>query len=192
MKKRFRSATKIALACLVVVAVLPGTAILFSRQVLTVDSGPVKADVLVVLGGGGAERAARAAELFKAGEAPLIICSGLGDCDANQRQIKSKGVPAGSVTTECRSHSTSENARFTIPLLKSRGAKRVVIVTTWYHSRRALHCFQHYAPDIQFFSRPALQTSSDPTQTKMRVLRRMLAEYVKLPGYWFVYGVCPF
>ena len=53
----------------------------FPEQVLTVDTGPARADVLVVLGGGGQERCARAADLFQAGAAPLIICSGAGDAD---------------------------------------------------------------------------------------------------------------
>ena len=36
------------------------TALLFPRQILTVDSGPVKADAMVVLGGGMSERPERA------------------------------------------------------------------------------------------------------------------------------------
>jgi hypothetical protein len=40
-------------------------------------------------------------------------------------------------------------------LLRQMGAKRVIIVTSWYHSRRALACFEHYAPDIKFYSRPS-------------------------------------
>ena len=35
------------------------------------------------------------------------------------------------------------------------GAQRVIIVTSWYHSRRALACFEHYAPDMKFYSRPS-------------------------------------
>src|SRR5690349_10321004 len=55
----------------------------FPQQVLTVDSGKIKADALVVLGGDVRDRSERAAELFKTGEAPLIICTGYGDAGAH-------------------------------------------------------------------------------------------------------------
>jgi hypothetical protein len=130
------------------------TAFFFPQQVLTVDSGPVKADALVVLGGL-PDRAVRAAELFKRGDAPLVICTGYGDARANESYLTNSGVPAADVLLESKSHSTRENAEFSIPLLRQMGARRVIIVTSWFHSRRALACFEHYAPDIRFYSRPS-------------------------------------
>ena len=50
---------------------------------------------------------------------------------------------------------TRENALLSIPLLRSHDDTRVIIVTSWYHSRRALNCFRHYAPDLHFYSRPS-------------------------------------
>jgi uncharacterized SAM-binding protein YcdF (DUF218 family) len=64
-------------------------------------------------------------------------------------------VPEKVIMLECGSHTTRENAEFSIPLLRQIGAHRVIIVTSWYHSRRALMCFEHYAPDIKFYSRPS-------------------------------------
>ena len=78
----------------------------FPQQVLTVDSGVVTADVMVVLGGGSLERAERAAELFKAGEAPRIICSGLGDAEVNAAYLTNSGVPATGIMLEPKSHAT--------------------------------------------------------------------------------------
>jgi uncharacterized SAM-binding protein YcdF (DUF218 family) len=163
-----------------------------SRELLCIDSGDVKADALVVLGGGSFERAERAAELFLGGAAPRIVVSGMGDAEPYKRLLVSKGVPAASVETEPKSRTTRQNARFSIPLLRALGAKRVIIVTTWYHSRRALHSFQHYAPDIQFYSRPSYHRFPHARWSLEGVSGYVRSEYLKLAGYWVCYGVCPF
>lgn len=166
-------------------------AFFFPQRVLTVDSGPVKADAIVVLGGGGAERTGRATELFKAEEAPLIICSGIDDAAANEAYLTKAGVPAAAIRLEPKSHTTRENAMFSIPLLRALGAKRVIIVTTWYHSRRALVCFEHYAPEIRFYSRPSYFAYSKTEWSRIGGSVYIKAEYEKLLGYWVCYGVCP-
>lgn len=186
----------------------------FPQQVLTVDSGPVTADALVVLGGT-PDRAMRAAELFKAGEAPLIICTGYGDVDANEAYLTNSGVAKAAIWLEPKSRTTQENAEFSIVTLRQMGAHRVIIVTSWYHSRRAVAYFEHYAPDIKFYSRPAYfgcpgkqltgESSPHPTLSPVEAERVRAArkaewktvrgyansEYVKLLGYWVCYGVWP-
>jgi uncharacterized SAM-binding protein YcdF (DUF218 family) len=166
--------------------------ILYPQESLTIDSGEVKADAIVVLGGGLAARPERAAELFKQGAAPKVVVSGVGDNDAYALVLMQHGVPQDAIVREGKSASTRENALFSIPLFRQMGAHRVIIVTSWYHSRRALYCFKHFAPDITFYSRPSY--SGYPTEewdlNGMRGYVR--AEYVKLPGYWMVYGVRPF
>ena len=150
-------------------AALAAFAWFFPQQVLTVDSGPVKADAMVVLGGGLRERPERAAELFKQGAAQKILVAGFGDCKANGQLLEKSGVPETAIVLESKSRTTRENAEFSIPLLRSLGAHRVIIVTSWYHSRRALACFEHYAPDIKFYSRPSyfgyLRRSEDGRRT---------------------------
>lgn len=164
---------------------------LFPHQVLTVDSGPVKADVLVVLGGGSFERPRRSAELFKAGEAPRMILSGKGDSESEKRLLVAAGVPESAIEVEGKSSSTKENAKFTVAMLHAQGAKQAIIVTSWYHSRRALHAFRHYAPDIQFFSRPSYFGYPRTQWSRDGIGGYIRAEYVKLTGYWVCYGVCP-
>lgn len=176
----------------------------FPEQILTVDSGPVKADILVVLGGAGPDRTRRAAELFHDGEAPGILVSGWGDCILNEHLLERDGVPAADITLERKSRTTRENAEFSIPLLRKLGARRVIIVTSWYHSRRALRCFEHYAPDLRFYSRPSYfgypgrtGNETQPTKRVRHAQWKMVrgyadSEYLKLMGYWACYGVCPF
>ena len=155
------------------------------------DSGPVKADALVILGGGSHERPQRAAELFKQGAAPRVICSGLGDCDSNRELLIQAGVPAAAVWTEGKSRNTHENAEFTIALLRTQHFKSAIIVTSWYHSRRALRCFEHAAPEIKFYSRPAYSGFARADWKLNDISNHVKSEYLKLLGYWVRYGVCP-
>jgi uncharacterized SAM-binding protein YcdF (DUF218 family) len=161
---------------------------IFPRWFLTVDSGPMNADVIVLLGGGSHDRYERAVKLFKDRAAPRIIVSGYGDCEINRHLLIQAGVPAKAIRLENQSRTTQENVQFTIRLLREQKAKRVIIVTSWYHSRRALACFEHYAPEMNFYSRPT-DFAAGPSH---RTGSRARLEYVKLLVYWMYYGVCPF
>jgi len=189
--KKFKIAGIILLSLAGLLLLLGLTALWFPRQILTVDSGPVKADAMVVLGGGMSERPERAAELFHEGEAPKILVSGFGDCGSNQRQLEKRGVPGAAIILEPKSHTTRENAEFSIRLLQQMGAQRVIIVTSWYHSRRALECFEHYAPDMHFYSRPSYSGYAPKDWKDKSIGHYVKSEYAKLLGYWLCYGVCP-
>ena len=167
-------------------------AFLFPQKLLTLDSGPVKADVLVVLGGGLNERPERAAELFKEGVALKVLVSGTGDCEANAQCLVRNGVPKGAITLEDNSVSTLENAEFSVPMLRRMGARRVIIVTSWYHSRRALACFRHFGPEIIFYSRPTYFGYQRRDWGKHDIGGELKFEYLKLLGYWVYYRIAPF
>jgi uncharacterized SAM-binding protein YcdF (DUF218 family) len=181
-----------ALGLLVLLLMLVVAAFFFPQPFLCVDSGPVKADVIVVLGGGSHERSERAAELFKEHAAPRIIISGLGDYEINRRLLIAAGVPADAIELETQSRTTRENAQFTDKLLREQKQRGVILVTSWYHSRRALACFRHYAPEIKFYSRPSYFASARADWSHHRIGSRIRLEYLKLIGYWIRYGVCPF
>jgi len=141
--------------------------------------------------GGAHERAERAAELFKERDAPQIIVSGLGDDEINRRILIERSVPSNAIQLESRSETTAQNAQFTIKLLREEKIHAAVIVTSWYHSRRALKTFQHYAPEIKFYSRPSYFAFKRADWTRT-LAKRIYLEYAKLPGYWIRYGVSPF
>ena len=110
---------------------------------------------------------------------------------SNVKLLEKDGVTNAAIILESKSRTTRENAEFSIPLLRRMGAHRVIIVTSWYHSRRVLACFEHYAPDIQFYSRPSYFAYPRTEWRPKGISGYVKSEYVKLPGYWVCYGVCP-
>src|SRR5260370_1144050 len=136
-----RNFLRLGLGVVAILATLLLAALLFPNQVLCVENGPLHAEAIVVLGGGSYERPLRAAELFRQNAAPRIILTGAGDNDGNRRLLLKQGVPAAAIEQESDSRNTKENALFTIPLLRKDGAHQVILVTSWYHARRALNCF---------------------------------------------------
>jgi len=163
----------------------------YPEKFLCVDSDKVSADVIVILGGSH-ERPERAAELFKAHAASRVIISGAGDDGINRQILISNGVPVGAIQIEGKSMTTRENAQFTIKLLRTENIHSAILVTSWYHSRRALKTFEHYAPEIKFYSRPSYFAFARGDWKNLGINKRMRLEFLKLPGYWIRYGVNPF
>ena len=163
------------------------------EKFLCMDSGKASADVIVVLGGGVREfRAERAAELFQQRAAPRIIITGAGDDEINRLILHQKNVPASAIEVEGNSTTTRENAEFTIKMLRAENIRSVILVTSWYHARRALKTFEHYAPEIKFYSRPSYATFARAEWPQRGNGHRMRLEFLKLPGYWLRYGINPF
>jgi uncharacterized SAM-binding protein YcdF (DUF218 family) len=181
-----------AIIILILVAVIAVLAYLIPEDLLCVDSGKVSADVLVVLGGGVHERPVRAAELFKQHAAPRILLTGRGDDTINDHILLDSGVPENVIQIENKSATTQENAVFTIKLLRAAHVHSAILVTSWYHSRRALKTFEHYAPDITFYSCPSHFDYARADWKQNGTLRHMRWEFLKIPGYWIRYGINPF
>ena len=184
----FRAAIGVVLVT-VLVAV---AAYFYPEKFLCADSGKAAADVIVMLGGGEHERPVRAAELFKQHAAPRILITGAGDDWMNRQILIANGVPAAAIEIEGQSKTTRENAEFTLKRLRAENVRSAILVTSWYHSRRALKTFEHYAPEIKFYSRPAYFAFARDDWKKLHINKRMRLEFLKLPGYWVRYGVCPF
>lgn len=194
----------------------------FAPAVLGVDSGPVMADAMVVLGGEPWTRPTRAAEVFQEVKAemlkteklkgetnsppssvsasqyfsvsafqasPLVLVSGDGDCQDVRRQMEAKGVPHAVIVTECESRNTFENATLSVKLLRERHITNVVLVTSWYHSRRSLACFKKAAPEMNFASRPTACPPAGVSHPDSYIAKRVFQEYAKVVYYWIVYGV---
>lgn len=113
-------------------------------------------DVIVVLGGDGPSRAAKAAAVYRslAPAGPRVLISGDGDCVDIAKLMIDEGVPSRRITVECASGNTWENAKFSTPLLEKMGARSAILVTSWFHVRRAIGCFRAFNPQIRWVSAP--------------------------------------
>ncbi len=121
-----------------------------------VNETPVPADAIVILGDDNyaADRATRAAELFKAGWAPRIIASGrylrpyASIAEIEQHDLLDRGVPKDAIVPFAhRAENTREEAEALSQLLTTRGWKRVLLVTSNYHTRRADYiCERAFSP----------------------------------------------
>jgi uncharacterized SAM-binding protein YcdF (DUF218 family) len=164
----------------------------YPEKFLTVDSGPVTADVIVVVGGGQHERPLRAAKLFQQHAAPRVLVTGEGDDQINRQLLIANGVPARAIEIENQSATTRENAEFAGRRLRAEKVRSAILVTSWYHARRAEKTFEHFVPDVKFYSRPAYFGFDRDDWAKCHVNKRMRLEFLKLPGYWVRYGIKPF
>jgi uncharacterized SAM-binding protein YcdF (DUF218 family) len=192
MMRRGKRLWKFVAAFFVLFIALAAALYFFPQTFLCVDSGPARADVIIVLGGGGShERPQRAAELFFQHAASRIIVTGYGDDEINRHLLMRDGVPSADIELESKSRTTRQNALFTFQMLRAENVHSAIIVTSWYHSRRALKTFEHFAPGIKYYSRPSYFNYSHSHWDK-EFTRHVYFEYAKLPEYLLRYGVWPF
>lgn len=144
------------------------------------------ADCIVVLGGAtlpktpprptvqvsrAGDRVLYAAELFRQGKAPLIICSGKAMGGAGQRPaaedmaelLEMLGIPEQAILTETQSGTTYQHTIYLPPLLRQRGFKRVLLVTSAMHMPRTMLVFRKQCPDIDFVPAPTDFRITDTT-----------------------------
>ena len=130
------------------------------------------ADAIVLLGGGtkpirgdmiypdlsdSADRIWHAARLYHAGKAPLIIASS-GNVSGNLKRpsraramrmlLDALGVPDDAIVIEERSRNTRQNAVFTEKIAAGRGIRRVLLVTSYWHLRRAEAVFRRVGLEV--------------------------------------------
>jgi uncharacterized SAM-binding protein YcdF (DUF218 family) len=108
------------------------------------------AGAILVLGGETREgdRVAHAVQLYKRGLAPLLVVSGtpMGfrthEAEVMQRHAEFLGVPAERIlAVKHNAESTREEADIVVPVLRGRGLKEVILVTSNYHTARAKRIF---------------------------------------------------
>jgi uncharacterized SAM-binding protein YcdF (DUF218 family) len=137
-----------------------------------VDDGPQHADAIVMLSDDNyqAERAAHAAELYKDGWAPRVVASGrllrpyAGIAELEEHDLKDRGVPAGAIVKFPQNgRNTREECAAIGAFVSSRGWKRILLVTSNYHTRRAKYiCSRVFPPGMILRVSPARDSDYDP------------------------------
>ncbi|HMD17599.1 MAG TPA: YdcF family protein [Terriglobales bacterium] len=127
-----------------------------SARFLVVDE-PEKSDAIVVLAGETNVRPARALELLRQGVAPHVFLNVHDDLIYDQQltEIAKKyanGLGEANRVSVCPivSFSTFAEVNDVSRCMQSVGAHRVLIVTSEFHTRRALMIFRHRLPQYQF------------------------------------------
>jgi len=127
-----------------------------SSRFLVVDE-PEKSDAIVVLAGETNVRPARALELLRQGVAPHVFLNVHDDLiydqqltEIAQRYVNGLGEANRISVCPIISFSTFAEVNDVSRCMQSVGAHRVLIVTSEFHTRRALIIFRHRLPQYQF------------------------------------------
>lgn len=158
---------------------------------LVVEGPPGPADVALVLAGDpGYERTRTAARLWRQGQVSLLIVTGgepsPGDSTASLRDTAIElGVPRGRILTEEVSRDTRGAMLAVRPLIERLQVRRVAVVTSPYHQRRAYWAARRALGDVEIVNRPADPSFWSPEGwwRDPRARRIVLGEYVKLAYY---------
>lgn len=137
-----------------------------------VDDGPVASDAIVILGDDNykGNRATRAAEVLKAGWAPRIIASGrylrpyASIAQLEKHDLIARGVPASAIVPFAnRASDTREEGEALATFLSAHGWKRIIVVTSNYHTRRTRYILERVLPPgTELRVVPAQDVNYDP------------------------------
>jgi hypothetical protein len=127
----------------------------FAGQFWVVDEPAAPSDALIVLGDDNysADRAFHAADLYREGVAPVVVASArmlrrnVSLADIMEHDLESFGVPAASIVKlPHRAQNTREEAVESARLIEARHWKRVLVVTSNYHTRRTRFIYERVLP----------------------------------------------
>jgi len=137
-----------------------------------VDESPQASDAIVILSDDDYEavRASRAADLYRASWAPRIVASGrtlrpyISIAELMQRDLTDRGVPATAVVrVPNRARNTLDEAGAVSEFLSAHGWKKIIVVTSNYHTRRARFIYEHVlAPGTELRMLAAPDPAYDP------------------------------
>lgn len=169
-------------------ALLIGAVLIWRAEAwLHVDVPLEHADVIVVLGGESGQRVIGAAELYHQGVAPKVFVTGSGDGGLIVRRLGMAGVP--DAACESQSRSTYENAVLTKKALEASHPRSVMLVTSWFHSRRALAVFRDVWPEVTFGVHPVYAGATFTARFRIYEMGYIFSEYVKTLWYMVRYGI---
>lgn len=121
-----------------------------------------KVDAIVAISGGDTSaRTETAIDLYRLGWSDELVFSGAAadpgspsNAAVMKKQAMDEGVPDASIITDDYSTTTSGNAGDLGMIAKLHNLKRIIVVTSPYHQRRASLEFQKALPDVTVLSHP--------------------------------------
>lgn len=179
---------------------------------LVIEKPLEKADAILVLGGSGTylERTRKAAEAYQSGTAPKILLTNDGEFGAWSRtenknpafyelarnNLVKLGVPAENIEIlEPDVTGTIYEARLLAVKARKDGLKKVLIVTSAYHTSRSLRTFEKVLADEKVETELGIVSPPTGIQTpnprfwwlKPKGWQMVAGEYLKNAVYWLFY-----
>lgn len=171
---------------------------------LYVAEPPRPADAIVVFaggvgetgkaggGGGYQERVKQAVDLYEQGWAPVMIFSSGYTFVFHETQVMrgiavELGVPEEAVLLESHAANTVDNVQRVAAMLEQRGWRRLLLVSSPYHMRRATLVFRKLAPQIAVTPTPVPESRfyAHGQGASPRQIRAILHEYAAIAYYWW-------
>jgi uncharacterized SAM-binding protein YcdF (DUF218 family) len=169
---------------------------------LKVAAPPQPADAIVVFaggvgesgqaGGGYQERVAAAVGLYRGGFAQHIVLSSgfrfvFHEAEVMRDLAVGNGVPPEAIVLEQNAANTHENVVFSNEILRQRGWRKILLVSSPYHMRRALLTWRGSAPDVTVVPAPVEQSLFylHERGPSLEQIRGILQEYVAIVVYWW-------
>jgi uncharacterized SAM-binding protein YcdF (DUF218 family) len=127
----------------------------FTAETWIIEDPLDQADALIVVGDDNfyADRATRGVQLFREGKAPVIVASGrrlrpnAGIAELIEHDLVERGVPKDKIVRFAHDgDSTLEEAAALLRFAKERKWRKVIVVTSNYHTRRARYIFRRVFP----------------------------------------------
>ncbi len=200
LKKRY-IAILVVLALLITIAITHALWLEAMAKFLIVRDEVSEADLIVILGGGAADRVWQAVELYQSGYAKWILATGMKYempglvatwPELARREAVSLGVPEDAFILEDRPTSTYEDAIYVKEDMLDRGFKSAIIVSSPHHTRRARMVFRKVFKDHKDISLQFVPVENGRFQVKKWWTREeeligVVNEYCKLVFYFFKY-----
>ena len=172
----------------------------FAGDQLAVRHDPRVADAIVVFSGDGESsyinqsyqrRTLDAIRYFKSGYAPLIILSSGKDQTFSEVEIIrslliNRGVPGQAIQIlEKYPRSTFENVVLVKDILTERSVKSILLITSPYHSRRALWVWRRAMPELVVLAPAVVDTPKESPQWGVSVdqIKVICYEYLAIAYY---------
>jgi uncharacterized SAM-binding protein YcdF (DUF218 family) len=194
---------KIAAALVIAyLAIFQTNLVWWLAEPLKISEPAASSDAIVVFAGGVGEsgragvgvqeRIAKAVDLFRDGVAPrMIISSGfvftLKEAEMMKAIAVDNGVPADAILLEERASNTYENVEFTRRMLNDTGWRRIALVSSPYHMRRAMLTWKKVAPEVEVRATPppASYFYEHSRGASLEQIRGLAQEYAAIVAYWW-------
>ncbi|MCC6442790.1 MAG: YdcF family protein [Armatimonadetes bacterium] len=186
---------------LLALLILTAGALIFHRPLLTyaarslIVTHPLeKADIIIALSGeSSGEREAHAADIWKAGYAPRILVAGCriawktNEAECMKRHLLELGIPESAILMEKEGENTVQQATNIQKRIEPLGAESLILVTSPYHTRRALRLFRDvFGPEYRIISSPvqASRFRIEEWWTRSYDTRMVMSEFIKWVKAW--------